>query len=195
MSLRAFWCVCACVCGQQGNVGALFMCLHVEDDVCFMEHKLRYVDKTEPHEPLHGRNTLCSHAHKYLNASIVKTIWGEKRCVFSQEVLNHQRYCIIPHCVFWPRWALGSQWSLWMRSSLWSSSYWTSDSCRGNRPYCCTPSCPHLRGQGWRKQNRIFSVVKRQHSVFVGKWRWIKTAVHLLENWQFKVHPGNIFVR
>lgn len=40
------------------------------------------MDKTKPHEPLSGRNSLCSHAHEYLKASIIKTLRGENRTVF-----------------------------------------------------------------------------------------------------------------
>lgn len=52
---------------------------------------------------------------------------------------------LLPRCVSGPSGALGSPWSLWRKSFLWSSSYWTSDSWRGKRPYCCTAPSPHLR--------------------------------------------------
>lgn len=57
---------------------------------------------------------------------------------------NRSRCRALPHCVCGPSWAPGSPWSLWRRSFLWSSSYWTSDSWTGNRPYCRTAAAPRL---------------------------------------------------
>ena len=77
-----------------------------------------------------------------------------------------ERSCILPRCVFWQSWAPESRWSLWMRSSPWLSSYSTSDSSKGSRPYWRTASLPRLVRRGQRRGDRV-----KSHDLHRSSWR------------------------